>query len=233
MYVPKALIGAVALSLLVSGHATASNDPVAANPNTGANFNRYAYANNNPYKFVDPDGREFKAPPSQQARLENEINSQTTQEFRFDSNSKLQSVGPSSNQTGSQTYTNALNDGISSGTTINLRVQQTVPGANGPINVDSHGGGLIGTNGAGELVVVISGNPLQTTDASGNAITDTPADTLRHEIAGHAVPQALANDAGLGYSGAPGNAIGNDNATRAELGKPLLAPDPSHGEYDP
>lgn len=25
--------------------------------NTGGGFNRYAYANNNPYKYVDPDGR--------------------------------------------------------------------------------------------------------------------------------------------------------------------------------
>lgn len=35
-----------------------STDPVAANSTTGANFNRYWYANNNPYKFTDPDGRE-------------------------------------------------------------------------------------------------------------------------------------------------------------------------------
>ena len=34
-----------------------SVDPVTANSGTGANFNRYWYANNNPYKFVDPDGR--------------------------------------------------------------------------------------------------------------------------------------------------------------------------------
>lgn len=34
-----------------------STDPVQAQPNTGANFNRYWYANNNPYKFTDPDGR--------------------------------------------------------------------------------------------------------------------------------------------------------------------------------
>jgi len=34
-----------------------SPDPVAADPNTGANFNRYWYANNNPYRYVDPDGR--------------------------------------------------------------------------------------------------------------------------------------------------------------------------------
>jgi len=47
----------LAFSWLALGAASASNDPVKANPNTGANFNRYSYANNNPYKFVDPDGR--------------------------------------------------------------------------------------------------------------------------------------------------------------------------------
>ncbi len=34
-----------------------SVDPVTADGNTGGNFNRYWYANNNPYRFTDPDGR--------------------------------------------------------------------------------------------------------------------------------------------------------------------------------
>jgi len=34
-----------------------SVDPVKTDPVTGALFNRYSYANNNPYKFTDPDGR--------------------------------------------------------------------------------------------------------------------------------------------------------------------------------
>ncbi len=34
-----------------------SVDPVTADGSTGSNFNRYWYANNNPYKFTDPDGR--------------------------------------------------------------------------------------------------------------------------------------------------------------------------------
>jgi RHS repeat-associated protein len=35
-----------------------SVDPVTANSGTGANFNRYWYADNNPYKFTDIDGRD-------------------------------------------------------------------------------------------------------------------------------------------------------------------------------
>ncbi|MDP3670713.1 MAG: RHS repeat-associated core domain-containing protein [Telluria sp.] len=34
-----------------------SIDPVVADANTGSSFNRYKYAENNPYAFVDPDGR--------------------------------------------------------------------------------------------------------------------------------------------------------------------------------
>ncbi|EFF46742.1 conserved hypothetical protein [Xanthomonas citri pv. aurantifolii str. ICPB 10535] len=50
-----------ALSIaLVATAAHASTGPVKANPNTGASFNRYSYAANNPYKFVDPDGRDIK-----------------------------------------------------------------------------------------------------------------------------------------------------------------------------
>ena len=38
-----------------------SMDPMDVDPGTGANFNRYAYANDNPYRFTDPDGRESGA----------------------------------------------------------------------------------------------------------------------------------------------------------------------------
>jgi RHS repeat-associated protein len=40
-----------------------SPDPVETDPNTGASFNRYGYANNNPYRYTDPDGREPGSAP--------------------------------------------------------------------------------------------------------------------------------------------------------------------------
>jgi RHS repeat-associated protein len=37
-----------------------STDPVDPDPQTGTNFNRYAYAENNPYSKYDPSGRESR-----------------------------------------------------------------------------------------------------------------------------------------------------------------------------
>jgi hypothetical protein len=35
-----------------------SIDPVTTDANSGSSFNRYAYANNSPYRYIDPDGRD-------------------------------------------------------------------------------------------------------------------------------------------------------------------------------
>ncbi|HEY2345721.1 MAG TPA: hypothetical protein VGH80_07545 [Xanthomonadaceae bacterium] len=56
------LLGLYVFLAVCSGPAAArfvSVDPVPANTDNGADFNRYKYANDNPYKFTDPDGRSF------------------------------------------------------------------------------------------------------------------------------------------------------------------------------
>jgi RHS repeat-associated protein len=42
-----------------------SMDPLTTDADTGAAFDRYMYANNNPYRYTDPDGRDSwgKEPP--------------------------------------------------------------------------------------------------------------------------------------------------------------------------
>jgi hypothetical protein len=42
----------------MSGGRFLSVDPVTTDANTGGSFTRYAYAENNPYKYIDPDGRD-------------------------------------------------------------------------------------------------------------------------------------------------------------------------------
>jgi hypothetical protein len=37
-----------------------SIDPVVTDANSGGSFNRYAYADNNPHRFIDPDGRDAR-----------------------------------------------------------------------------------------------------------------------------------------------------------------------------
>jgi hypothetical protein len=52
-----------------------SIDPVLTDANTGGSFNRYVYANNSPYRYIDPDGRdsETKEPEKKEPPDKREI----------------------------------------------------------------------------------------------------------------------------------------------------------------
>jgi RHS repeat-associated protein len=200
-----------------------SVDPVTADGNTGGNFNRYWYANNNPYKFTDPDGRVVASVnPSNNQKIEQYINTRANGEFKFDANNQLQRVGDGNTNAfpKSDFYNTQLEAAIQSSTNINVAVQQTINGQSVDTN---HGGGVTGVLPNGDIAAIVSGNSLSTVDANGNAITETGADIFMHEMVGHAIPQALS-------SNPTGNAIANDNKARGEIGLPLAPPDPNHKE---
>jgi RHS repeat-associated protein len=197
-----------------------STDPVTAYEKPMTNFNRYVYALNNPYRFTDPDGREFESiNPANNQKLEGYINSQAAGEFKFNDSNKLERVGDG-NGSGSQTYNDSLVQGIASDKTTLIAIQPTV----GNVNVADRGNGLTGQVGD-KIAVVINDQSLNTVDAAGAPLVDSPATILEHEIAGHAVPQMM---------GQPNaNAVGIDNQIRSELRTPQIPADPTHKAYDP
>ncbi len=82
-----------------------SVDPITADGDTGSNFNRYKYAANNPYRFIDPDGRQEKTctgsrvscPSATQGAPQNEPVARTSGK----SGSRIESSGKASQTTAS------------------------------------------------------------------------------------------------------------------------------------
>lgn len=131
-------LAALGMALVVaSGVAEArwlSVDLVKANANNGQNFNRYYYANNNPYKFKDPDGRIVKIAndpndPSFRTKAADAIDQLLSKPAGAQLVQQLQSsehafkIAPSvngSNQTGvlQTDIANATTPGVGSGATI-------------------------------------------------------------------------------------------------------------------
>lgn len=204
---------ALALALAASA-AYASTDPVQANPNTGESFNRYSYANNNPYRHTDPDGREIRAAnPGDRVRIEKMVNSLAVGVYKFNSGGQLQQVQSTGDTSKfSQYYSDRLNQAIASDNTINVEIGDNYHNAFTGENVEIRGGltQALG-NGLSDQNVMVTGQSytgdMQT--STGDPLTQTPGTVLMHEMVGHAIPGAVGPDTG--------NAVGNENKVRIQI----------------
>jgi RHS repeat-associated protein len=159
-------------------------DPVGVIESVEANpmmFNRYAYANNNPYRFVDPDGREVVSlDSSNNLRLEGYINSLSSGVFKFNNKNQLQMVSGTGSKGKSSYYTEKLNYAIKHSSTISLDINSSATASMKNVKTKVWVGG--------RATVTIT-NDTYKLDGFGNTkVSGTPATNLSHEIVEHAVP---------------------------------------------
>lgn len=133
-----------------------STDPVQVNPSTGDNFNRYYYVNNNPYKFVDPDGRALSlaGAPVDQQKLIQQTHQLTGSTVAADAQGNL-SITATDSTVGAAGAATALSDAINSPHQISLTAVSSDPNvfidsyATGKVDVDDIGNFAAADNNLG------------------------------------------------------------------------------------
>ena len=200
----------------------------------------YVYVADNPILYIDPDGKDIiVANKKDQGAVLKMINSKALGTFAFNKSGELylaKSGGDASKF--SSYYQKQLVAAINDKEKINVSIGQTFQEKGKTKSVDNDAGGGVtnsktitstdpktgATTTTKEADVTVSGNPLVgLKDTSGNALTDSPADILAHELVGHAIPFITKPDTG--------NAVQNENKVRKDTKSPERAPEPNHVEY--
>lgn len=190
-------------------------------------FNRYAYTNNNPYRFVDPDGREAVSVDSRNNQIiASMINSYTSKTFGFNSSNRLEVTGDNNPSGGSKYYSARLEQAIASKNSVYIKLADSLYSAQEgrDVNISDYGGAATTSFGDGSAHLVTVGKEITSYGAQdGGSVNPDQGGALMHEMVGHAIPRMVGSDTG--------NAVSNENKVRAEIKKePLRAQDLGHRE---
>jgi RHS repeat-associated protein len=211
-------------------------------------MNLYGYAGSDPLNATDPSGTKIKCADSNCKRLQEYIN-KYAHGYKFNEKKELVrsrkgydggyrggKIGMNTIGGGRSYYEARLDAAIASDDTITLSVSSTatieVMGKPLELDVDGNGHGALTTKTADGYATTLSGSDYTGVrdgngefyykDPSGNPIQYGPAEILMHELLGHSIPGVAGGDTG--------NAVANENKARAQLGLPLRASEPHHGE---
>ncbi|MDF3202962.1 RHS repeat-associated core domain-containing protein [Pseudomonas sp. 1912-s] len=202
-------------------------DPQDPTPNKIHSINRYAYTNNNPYRFVDPDGREAVSVDSRNNQvIANMINSYASKTFAFNSSNRLETTGEKNNSGGSEYYSRRLEQAISSKNSAYIKLGDTLYSAQEGrnVNISDYGGAATTSFGDGSAHLITIGSEITNYSAQGGGTVNPDAGAaLMHELVGHAIPRMVGSDTG--------NAVSNENKVRQEIkNQPLRINDINHKE---
>lgn len=201
-------------------------DPVRPKSGDGFGFNRYAYANNNPLKFIDPDGRQvISMSERDNSAIASMINQFASKIFAFNQNNQLQMIG-NGKGSGSSYYSSQLEKAIGSKNITYIRLADTTYDSDmmQDVSIMNYGGAATVSFGDGSAHLVTIGKEFTSVGAQGGGVLDANASgALMHELVGHAIPRMIGTDTG--------NAVSNENKVRAQVPPAYLRePEPFHKE---
>ena len=180
-----------------------SNDPVSFK--NIYNFNRYAYAANNPYKYVDPDGMDFVVINSRDRKsILNGINSQAIDSYKFDKDGKLKKDKVGGGSGDSELYTKALDEIIgNSDFTLQLAKSEFTIRENYEYSA-KYGQAVTDLVNEKQVDIFFTGKTQSLVGYKGHQIsliTLSPANQVAHEVIDHAFPHSMGLKKGSGYKG--------------------------------